>query len=196
MTNGNIVGYIVEVNDIALTIDTINCDQRVVFPDRTSALYYMITLVDKAKELHQKRLDSGYEHISYRYENGEYVIDEDESIKIEDPNSYQIEVSSKLYDSGIRETSVTLNRIIHTSDEICNIGDMTINLDIPHTVSQYVISIRPLVQYNTDELIRKLSITTTADDVKKFMKGTETATLRLPGLPEITLFGYNNEEEK
>lgn len=197
MTNGNIIGYIVEVNDIALTINTVNCDQRVVFPDRMSALYYMIALVDIAKELHQKRLDSGYEHISYQYENGEYVIDEDESIKIEDPDFYQIEVSSKSYDSGVRETSVTLNRIMHASDEIYNIGDMIIGLDIPHRVSQYVISIRPLVQYNIDELIQKLRITTTANDIKKFMKETETTTLQLPGgLPEITLFGYNKEEDK
>lgn len=194
----NIIGYIVEVNDITLTVDTAN-DGRVVFPKKRCAIDYMLSLVAKAEHLCQKILERGYEYITYRTENGISVIDEEKSIRIEDPDSYHTEVSAK-YDSdgSIQAFSVILYCNTHAIYE--NNGGMAVGIELPQEVRRYDITLRSLIQYNNDdddELIRKLHINiVTNDNIKNVIKTTETTTLRLPNLPETTIYNYNKEEDE
>lgn len=68
-------------------------------------------------------------------------------------------------------------------------------LETAKEIKHYEISIRPLLQYSLDDVIKKLNITATEEDAEKFRKEHETVKLHLPGMPEITISGYNKRKE-
>lgn len=195
----DIVGYIVDVNDITLTVGTDNCSSRVILPDYTHAFYYALTLMDKARELCQNTLDSGYEKIHYLdYATGE--IDEEKSIPITDPDDYKIDVKMDTTKRGVTRFDIVLYRRNQITDRMLEVGDFSLALETARVIKHYEISIRPLLQYSLDDVIKKLNITATEEDAEMFRKEHETVKLHLPGMPEITISGYNkrtkDEEEK
>lgn len=195
----DIVGYIVDVNDITLTVGTDNCSSRVILPDYTHAFYYALSLMGKARELCQNTLDSGYEKIHYLdYATGE--IDEEKSIPITDPDDYKIDVKMDTTKRGVTRFDIVLYRRNQITDRMLEVGDFSLALETARVIKHYEISIRPLLQYSLDDVIKKLNITATEEDAEKFRKEHETVKLHLPGMPEITISGYNkrtkDEEEK
>ena len=75
------------------------------------------------------------------------------------------------------------------------VGDFSLALETAKEIKHYEISIRPLLQYSLDDVIKKLNITATEEDAEKFRKEHETVKLHLPGMPEITISGYNKRKE-
>lgn len=191
----NIVGYIVDVNDITLTVGTDNCSSRVILPDYTYAFYYAMSLMDKARELCQNTLDSGYEKIYYLdYATGE--IDEEKSIPITDPDDYKIDVKMDTTKRGVTRFDIVLYQRNQITDRMLEVGDFSLALETAKEIKHYEISIRPLLQYTLEDVIKKLNITTTEEDAEKFRKEHETVKLHLPGMPEITISGYNKRKEE
>ena len=190
----NIVGYIVDVNDITLTVGTDNCSSRVIFPDYTYAFYYAMSLMGKARELCQNTLDSGYEEIHYLdYTTGE--IDEERSIPITDPDDYKIDVKMDTTKRGVTRFDIVLYQRNQITDRMLEVGDFSLALETAKEIKHYEISIRPLLQYSLEDVIKKLNITATEEDAEKFRKEHETVKLHLPGMPEITISGYNKRKE-
>lgn len=191
----NIVGYVVEVNDITLTVGTDNCDGRVILPDYTYAFYYAMTLMDKARTLCQNTLDSGYEKIYYLdYATGE--IDEERSIPITDPDDYKIDVKMDTTKRGVTRFDIVLYQRNQITDRMLEVGDFSLALETARVIKHYEISIRPLLQYTLEDVIKKLNITATEEDAERFRKEHETIKLQLPGMPEITISGYNKHKEE
>lgn len=191
--NKNIIGYIVETNDIGLTIGTDNCSGRVIIPDYTHAFYYAISLMDKARVLCQDVLDRGYERVSY---NTSGEIDEEKSIPITDPDDYKIDVAMDTTRWGVTRLDIVLYQRNQITDRMLEVGDFSLALETAKEIKHYEISIRPLLQYSLDDVIKKLNITATEEDAERFRKEHETIKLQLPGMPEITISGYNKNKEE